>query len=98
MNRLHLCKALILFFSVLGLSACNEEEEDPFYFKISTDSCEAPLYQNTYIPIISGNGNYSLEIENNDIIEAQADFRTYAGIPFGVLRIYGKQKGKLPCP
>lgn len=94
MNRLHSYRALILFFSILGLSACSEEEEEPFYFKISTDSCEAPLYQNTYIPIISGNGNYSLEIENNDIIEAQADFSTYTGMPFGVIRILGKQKGE----
>ncbi|WP_286735982.1 MULTISPECIES: hypothetical protein [Sphingobacterium] len=52
---------------------------------------EAPLNSQSYLPIVRGNSDYSIKIENSDI--ATADFMGGGSLNFWSIIISGKKKG-----
>ena len=81
--------ALFIFIFLVG---CKKEEQRTFDFILQTKTMEAPLNGQSYLPIVSGNSDYSIKIENSDI--ATADFIGGGSLNFGTIVISGKKKGE----
>jgi len=94
MKLQNLSGSLLLILLTVVFTACSDNEREPYYLSLSVDKCEAPIGRNSYIPILSGNGDYAIKVANNEIVEAKADFSTYPNMAFGVIRIQSKQKGE----
>lgn len=94
MKMQNLSRSLLLILLTVVFTACSDNEREPYYLSLSVDKCEVPVDRSSYIPILSGNGDYTIKVANNDIVEAQADFSTYPNMAFGVILIQSKQKGE----
>ena len=82
----------IALFTFIFLMGCKKEEQKTFDFILRTNTMSAPLNSQSYLPIVSGNSDYSIKIENSDI--ATADFIGGGSLNFGTIVISGKKKGE----
>lgn len=82
----------IALFSFIFLLGCKKDEQKRLDFILPTNTMEAPLNGQSYLPIVSGNSDYSIKIENSDI--ATADFVGGGSLSFGSIVISGKKKGE----
>ncbi|WP_293937241.1 hypothetical protein [Sphingobacterium sp. UBA5996] len=82
----------IALFSFIFLLGCKKEEQNTFDFILRTNTMSAPLNSSSYLPIVSGNSDYSIKIENSDI--ATAEFIGGGNLNFGSIVISGKKKGE----
>ncbi|MGB3104949.1 hypothetical protein [Sphingobacterium siyangense] len=82
----------IALFTFIFLMGCKKEEQKTFDFILPTNTMEAPLNSQSYLPIVRGNSDYSIKIENSDI--ATADFMGGGSLNFGSIIISGKKKGE----
>lgn len=94
MNTKNFFGIFLLSLIAIGLTACGDDDKEIVDFTLSTESCEIPLEYTYYTSIVSGNGDYTLTVENNEIIEAQVKFTADDHMPFGAIYIEAKQKGE----
>lgn len=73
------------------LFGCKKEEKKTFDF-VFTSSIESRLNMNEYFPITVGNGDYTIKVKDETILDAY--FTNTANAPFGAIRIQGKKKGE----
>ncbi len=94
MKLRNLSKGLFLTLITITFAACSDDEKEPYYLNLGIDKCEIPVGKNSYISILSGNGDYTVKVGDDEIVEAVADFSAYPNMPFGVIRINAKQQGE----
>ena len=71
MKPKHFCSAALCCILIL-LSACNKDDNDnPLRFY--NDTYEVPMGGIRYLGLESGNGDYSLEVEDQRLISAQVE-------------------------
>ncbi|MDR2273567.1 MAG: hypothetical protein LBF27_21850 [Sphingobacterium sp.] len=80
-----------LMVLVTLLFGCKKEEKRTFDF-IFTSSIESRLNMNEYFPITVGNGDYTIKVKDETILDAY--FTNTANAHFGAIRIQGKKKGE----
>ncbi len=83
----------IAFLCLLGLSSCLKDKDLDFKLN-GSQSLELTLGSHAdCLPIISGNGDYTLTVGDDNIIEALY-YPSYEGMPFGSISINGKKRGE----
>lgn len=83
-----------IFFSILlttFLFSCKKEEKKPFDFVLPA-SLESRLNMSGNFPITIGNGDYTIKVKDETILEAY--FMNTINAPFGAIGIQGKKKGE----
>lgn len=85
---------LIAFLFSAGFTACSDDEKEETELQPLTfekDSYELPKGRFIDVPIRSGNGDYSLKVENPDVLDAQLQNSEEKGI---TLSLGGREKGE----
>lgn len=88
---------LLFGFALLFFAACSDNDDkelQPLTFE--KQSYEVQMEINNYIPICSGNGQYTVAVGDTDIISANADPLLYENAPLGLreIAVLAKKKGK----
>lgn len=91
MKTNQLLMAFTLFLLGISFAACDDKDEIKD-FKIYEGSYNIPLNASTYIYIKSGNNDYTLRIENPELIEAKVLYDNT--LDEGRISIISKQKGE----
>ncbi len=84
-------KTLLMFFLITLLFGCKKEEKKTFDF-VFTSSIESRLDMTRNFPITIGNGDYTIKVKDETILEAY--FTNTVNAPFGAIGIQGKKKGE----
>ncbi|WP_455593479.1 hypothetical protein [Bacteroides sp.] len=85
-------KTILFSLFAVFLLACNDDEKKTFPFNLEQTSIEIPAQRTCDFSVISGNGDYTFHIDNNEIIDVY--FVPDINVPFGVIRVDSKQKGE----
>jgi len=95
-NQTNLSRLVFKTFLTLSviflLTGCKKEERTPFNLSLTANKMEAPLNSYSFLAIVSGNGDYSIDVEDEDI--AEATYSQYSGLTFGAIGVQGKKKGE----
>lgn len=85
-------KKLSIFLTIAILFGCKKEEKHTFNFVISQNEVESRINMPGYFSITSGNGDYTIKVDDKDILDA--NFTQFINAPFGAITINGKKKGE----
>lgn len=94
MKPINLFVILFLSFFAMGWTGCTDKDEikEPLPLSFEKDSYEVPMNIRHTIGIRGGNRDYTLSVENPDVLDASLDLSSEIGM--GNILIIGKQNGE----
>lgn len=94
MKTIHLSGIVFLFLFSICFAACNDDNE-PTDFRMSDSSYEVQIGTQEVISIVSGNNDYTIKVENEEIIDATYNSNIlYESASPQSFTITGKKKGE----
>lgn len=85
--------ATLLFLITVSLLGCSDKDHrEPFDFRMGAESYEVRVGMKASFSIVSGNGDYTIQVEDDNIIEA--GHLQNGNLTFGSIDVTGKEKGE----